>query len=90
VVARYHGIKQLDNHGDLEHDFPMKPAKAMTIRLSDEQADALATVANVENQPVSEVIRAAITEHVARRAKDPAFQDSLRDRIKRAERLLRK
>jgi len=68
----------------------MKPAKAMTIRLSDDQADALATVANVENQPVSEVIRAAISEHVARRAKDPAFQDSLRDRIKRAERLLSK
>jgi predicted transcriptional regulator len=68
----------------------MKPAKAMTIRLSDEQADALATVATVENQSVSEVIRAAISEHVTRRSKDPEFQNSLRERIRRAERLLSK
>lgn len=62
----------------------------MTIRLSDEQADALATVATVENQSVSEVIRAAISEHVVRRSQDPQFQSSLRERIKRAERLLPK
>lgn len=68
----------------------MKPAKAMTIRLSEEQADALETVATVENQPVSEVIRAAIAEHVVRRSQDPNFQSSLRDRIRRAERLLGK
>ena len=68
----------------------MKAAKAMTIRLSEEQAEALETVATVENQPVSEVIRAAIAEHVVRRAKDPQFQSSLRDRIRRAERLLGK
>lgn len=66
----------------------MKAAKAMTIRLSEEQADALETVANVVNQPVSEVIRAAIAEHVARRSKEPEFQDCLRARIRRAERLL--
>lgn len=66
----------------------MKIAKAMTIRLSEEQAEALETVATVESQPVSEVIRAAIAEHVARRTKDPEFQSSLRDRIRRAERLL--
>lgn len=66
----------------------MKAAKAMTIRLSEEQADALETVATVENQPVSEIIRAAIAEHVARRSRDPQFQTSLRDRIKRAEKLL--
>jgi predicted transcriptional regulator len=67
----------------------MKTAKAMTIRLTEDQAEALETVATVENQPVSEIIRAAIAEHVARRTKDPEFQLSLRDRIKRAERLLR-
>lgn len=62
----------------------------MTIRLSEEQAEALETVANVENQPVSEVIRAAIASHVEKRAKDPEFQLSLRERIQRAERLLRR
>jgi predicted transcriptional regulator len=68
----------------------MKPIKAMTIRLSEEQADALETVAAVESMPVSEVIRAAIAEHIDSRKKDPAFQDSLKERLERAKRLLRK
>jgi predicted transcriptional regulator len=68
----------------------MKPTKAMTIRLSAEQAEALATVAAVEHQPVSEVIRAAIAGHIDSRKKDPAFQDGLKDRIVRAQRMLRK
>jgi predicted transcriptional regulator len=66
----------------------MKPAKAMTIRLSAEQADELETVATVDNQPVSEVVRAAIAEHIERRKKDEQFQDSLQDRINRAQRML--
>ena len=68
----------------------MKPTKAMTIRLSADQADALDTVATVEAKPVSEVIRAAIAEHIDRRKKDPAFQDSLKERMDRARQLLRK
>jgi len=68
----------------------MKPVKAMTIRLSEEQADALETVAAVESMPVSEVIRAAIAEHIDNRKNDAAFQDSLKQRLDRAKRLLRK
>ena len=68
----------------------MKPAKAMTLRLSAEQAEALETVATIEDRPVSEVIRAAITEHIEKRKKDPVFQDSLKDRLDRTRRLLRK
>lgn len=72
------------------HDRGMKPSvKAMTIRLTPEQADALETVASVEELPISEVIRAAIEEHIDSRRKDPAFQDSLKDRLARARRLLR-
>ena len=67
----------------------MKPVKAMTIRLSAEQAEALETVANVEARPVAEVIRAAIAAHIDSRRKDPAFQDELKDRLNRARRLLR-
>lgn len=66
----------------------MKPAKAMTIRLTADQAEALETVATVENQPVSEVIRAAIAEHIEKRRTDEAFQDGLRERIARAQQLL--
>jgi predicted transcriptional regulator len=67
----------------------MKPAKAMTIRLSAEQAEALETVASVEARPVSEVIRAAIAELIDNRKKDPTFQSGLKDRLNRARRLLR-
>lgn len=80
----------LDNQHIVVHNGAMKPAKAMTIRLSAEQADALETVASVEAMPVSEIIRAAIAEHIDTKRKDPAFQDSLRDRLERAKRLLKK
>lgn len=60
----------------------------MTIRLSAEQAEALETVATVEDRSLSDVIRAAIAEHVESRRQDPTFQDSLKDRIDRAQRLL--
>ena len=60
----------------------------MTIRLSAEQADELETVATVDNQPISEVIRAAIAVYIADRKRDANFQDGLRQRIKRAEQML--
>jgi predicted transcriptional regulator len=66
----------------------MKPVKSMTIRLSAEQAEALETVATVEDTPISEVIRAAIAQHIDSRKQDPRFQDGLRERIERAQRLL--
>jgi predicted DNA-binding protein len=66
----------------------MKPAKAMTIRLSEEQAEALETVASVEQRAVSDVIRAAITEHIESRRKDPSFQEDLKARLARARKLL--
>jgi predicted transcriptional regulator len=66
----------------------MKPAKAMTIRLSAEQAEALETVASIEDLPVSEVIRAAIAQHIDTRKKDPSFQEGLKEKIKRERRFL--
>ena len=66
----------------------MKPGKAMTIRLSAEQAEELETVADVDAVPIVEVIRAAITEHIELRKKDSEFQQSLRQRIERAQTML--
>lgn len=60
----------------------------MTIRLSADQAEQLELVAAIDDQPVSEVIRAAIAEHVETRRKDRAFQMGLRERISRAQDLL--
>ncbi|MES1200359.1 MAG: DUF6290 family protein [Pseudomonadota bacterium] len=66
----------------------MKAPKAMTIRLTAEQADALETVANVEDLAVSDVIRAAIAEHIETKRRDPSFQAGLKERIGRVQRLL--
>ncbi len=67
----------------------MKPAKAMTLRLSAEQAEELATVASVDDLPVAEVVRAAIAEHIAARRHDEQFRRNLRERIEKAQKLLR-
>ena len=61
----------------------------MTIRLSVEQAEQLETVASVENRPISDVIRAAISTHIDIGSKTDEFQEGLRERIERAQGLLR-
>jgi predicted transcriptional regulator len=70
------------------HYNAVKATKAMTIRLLAEQAEALETVANVEQRPVSDVIRAAITEHIESRKSDPGFQKGLKERLQRAQKML--
>jgi predicted transcriptional regulator len=60
----------------------------MTIRLSTEQAQELETVADVDAVPIVEVIRAAIAEHVESRKNNSQFQQSLRERIERAQTML--
>ena len=62
----------------------------MTIRLSAEQAEELQTVAVVEGRPIAEVIRTAISAHIESRRKDHDFQESLKERIDRTKRFLRK
>ena len=66
----------------------MKPVKAMTIRLSVDQAEQLNLIAAVEGQPVSNVIRAAIEGHIETRKNDGSFQEGLRQRIDRERRML--
>jgi hypothetical protein len=66
----------------------MKAPKAMTIRLAADQAEALETVATVDDMAVVEVIRAAIDEHLEARKRDEGFQRNLRERIERAQAML--
>lgn len=61
----------------------------MTIRLSADQADALETIASVDDKAVVEVIRAAIDEHVRARSVDAEFQRNLQDRLERVQAVLR-
>ena len=62
----------------------------MTIRLSADQSAELDTIAAVDGQPISHVIRAAIAEHIEERKRDAAFQDLLRQRIERERQMLTK
>ena len=66
----------------------MDTRKAMTIRLTADLAEELDTVAAVDGQPISQVIRTAIAGHIEQRKRDSAFQDGLRQRIERAQRML--
>lgn len=68
----------------------MKPVKAMTIRLSADQSEQLDTIAAIDGQPVSNVIRSAIAGHIERRKRDAVFQDMLRQRIERTRQMLPK
>jgi hypothetical protein len=60
----------------------------MIMGLSGEEAEALESVASVEGRPVSDIIRAAISQHIDTRRKDPDFQQGLRQRTNIARRLL--
>ena len=51
--------------------------KAMTLRLSEEQARELEAVARVEGRPVSALVREAIDAHIAARRADKAFRSRL-------------
>lgn len=55
-----------------------EPAKAMTLRLTPEQARQIQAVAAVDNVSVSDAIRAAIDAYVDARRRDKKFQKRLR------------
>jgi predicted transcriptional regulator len=55
--------------------------KAMSLRLSDDQAAELAAVARADEMPVSEAVREAIDNHIAARRADKDFQKRLKRRL---------
>jgi hypothetical protein len=67
---------------------PVELATPTVSEYSRRQADDLELVARVQNQAISDVIRATISDRIEQAKKDPSFQDGLRDRIERAQRLL--
>lgn len=72
------------------HTDEVKNAKALTVRLTQEQAEALETVAAVDSMAVSDVIRTAIEHHISSRSQEDDFQQGLQARLERAQRLLRR
>lgn len=62
----------------------------MTLRLTDEQAAELDAIARIENVPVAEEVRQAISDRIAARRKDKAFQARLKASIERNQEILRR
>jgi predicted transcriptional regulator len=62
--------------------------KNLLLRLDPQLAAELHAVAQVEDRPVSEVVREAIRDLVAARRKDKRFQKRLRETAQEYERLL--
>jgi len=60
----------------------------MTVRLDDDLAEDLATVAAVRGKPVADVVRLAVANHVGAERADTAFRAALREHIGKARRLL--
>jgi Arc/MetJ-type ribon-helix-helix transcriptional regulator len=61
--------------------------KAMTLRLSPEQAAELEAVARADHQTVSETVRDAIGNLIEERRKDKDFQARLRAMIKEEQKV---
>ena len=62
--------------------------KNMTLRLPAEQADELEAIARAEGMSVSDAVREAIAEHIARKRKDKAFRERLRAVVERDREIL--
>jgi predicted DNA-binding protein len=52
--------------------------KVSTLRMPDPMSKQLGSIARAEGHPVSEVLRVAIEEHIARRFSDEEFKERLR------------
>lgn len=63
-------------------------SKAMTLRLPGELHERLAAIAEVEGEPIAEVVRRAVSDHVERRRHDPDFQAKLEATVRQHQRLL--
>jgi predicted transcriptional regulator len=62
--------------------------KTTSLRLDDEQARALDALALTEGTSVSEVIREAINDRIAKRRADKAFQAKLRQTMEESREAL--
>ena len=62
--------------------------KNLLLRLDPQLAAQLSTLAEIEGQSISDVVRQAIADHVSRRRRDPEFKKLLRAHAQRHRRLL--
>jgi predicted DNA-binding protein len=73
------------SNGDVEAG---RDSKAMTLRLPSDLHERLAAVAEVEGDPIAEVVRRAVADHVEQRRREPEFRAKLEATLRRRQRLL--
>lgn len=66
----------------------MSSFRAMSLRLPEEQASALAAVARTDGMTISNAVRESIDKHIESRRADQAFQERLKDRLNEDRRVL--
>jgi hypothetical protein len=66
----------------------MTTSKSMTLRLPAGQAEELEAVARADGISVSDAVREAITEHIARKREDEEFRQRLRVVMERDREIL--
>jgi len=57
---------------------PANETRAMTIRLTTQQAEELEKIAQIDHVPIAEAVRQAVTAHIQERRTDPEFQERVR------------
>jgi predicted transcriptional regulator len=83
VIPRCYG--GVTSNGDVEAG---RDSKAMTLRLPSDLHERLAAVAEVEGDPIAEVVRRAVADHVEQRRREPEFRAKLEATLRRQQRLL--
>jgi hypothetical protein len=63
-----------------------KHSKAMSLRLSEDDAADLATVARADGMAQADVVRLALRQYINRRCEDDDFQDRLAASLDRTRR----
>lgn len=76
AAARSPGERELRGQGD-----SMSPRKAMSVRLPDSMNAQLNALARVDGVHVSELVREAIEDYMARRASEKDFKERLQQRL---------
>jgi hypothetical protein len=64
--------------------------KVMTLRINEEKAAELATVARTDEMTVSDAVRDAIAKHIAFRRTDPEFKKRVRELIEEDNKTMRR
>jgi predicted DNA-binding protein len=85
AIPRCHGVVTPEQNEETER---AGGSKAMTLRLPEALHERLAAVAEVEGDPIAEVVRRAVSDHVDQRRRDPEFRAKLEDTLRRRQRLL--